>query len=223
MKNLQILHISNSLFSLLQLLSFLKLLSVLALILLFIFRIKFDIRTWLLIVFTIKRSTCLCLTLDWSKREREKHTVLITKKKLFIVDLQQRCPAISGTSSNHNDKPTTKKTCTSVPLNDWPFYINARHSQRSQPTVTSPRRFTAFNNPQRCCHNGSLSSVPNLLTISANRTPAAAPTATPPSTVPSPSDTTPLSSHRRAQIESRSLASCAIADSSGNSSQKLGK
>jgi hypothetical protein len=61
------------------------------------------------------------------------------------------------------------------------------HQRRSQPRVTSPRRFTAFNNLQRRRHSSSLSSVPNLLTISAiSRTPAA----TPPSTVPSPSAAT---------------------------------
>ncbi|KAI9382467.1 hypothetical protein POPTR_014G137550v4 [Populus trichocarpa] len=63
----------------------------------------------------------------------------------------------------------------------------------------------------------------------------------PPSTTPSPSAATtdphingprpaetpqtppPLPSHRRLQAESRSPASCTIADSSGHSSQKLGK
>jgi hypothetical protein len=109
------------------------------------------------------------------------------------------------------------------------------HQRRSQLRVTSPRRFTAFNNLKRRRHSSSLSSVPNLLTISAiSRTPAT----TPPSTVPSPSTTTmdqqapvqqrhqtplPLPSHRRAQAESQSPASCAVADSSDNRSQKLGK
>ena len=116
---------------------------------------------------------------------------LVWKQLLFIGTIHLRSSAAAPQTITTTN--TTEKTCTSVPQNDRPFYINADHSQRSQPPITSPRRFTTFNNPQRRDHNSSLSSVPDHQPQPPlTRAPAAAAAAatTPPSTMlsPSPSD-----------------------------------
>jgi len=200
-------------------------------------RIKFGIRAWLLIVLTIKRSTGLCLTLDWSKKkrkEKKKHTVLITKKKT----VHRHCSSSilnSGASSNHNGRPTTKKTCTSVPQNNQPFYINADHSQRSQvhvdllPSTTRSAAATTvlclrskFANHQRHQLHPSSSTSRNA-TIHSALTFSSDNESTGPRPAATPQTPPPLPSHHRAQAKSRSPVLCAVADSSGNSSQKLGK
>jgi hypothetical protein len=157
--------------------------------------IIFGIKAWLLIVLTIKRSICLCLTLDWSKKKR---IVLITKKNcssaLFIInnnDPQQWRPAINGASAYHSGRPTTEKTCTSVLQSDWPFNINIGHSQRSQVhadllslTTRSAAATTTL------CLRFQISVTNHQSPPPLTRTPAAAPAATPPFTVPSLSATT---------------------------------
>jgi hypothetical protein len=85
------------------------------------------------------------------------------KSVLFWLQKKKNCSSSttaifrSGASANHNGRPTTEKTCTSVPQSDRQFYINADHNQD-----TSTHRFTAFNNPQRCSHNKSLSSATQI-------------------------------------------------------------
>jgi len=66
-----------------------------------------------------------------------------------------------------------------------------RPQRRSQPLIASPRRVTAFNNPQRRSHRSSLSPVPALLTISTSREPSNSTSRNPPSTSPSPSAAAP--------------------------------
>ena len=158
-------------------------------------RTKFGIRAWLLIVLTIKRSICLCLTLDWSKKKR---TVLIKKKKIVHRHCSSSTTTIfsSGASANHSGRPIIEKTCTSVPQSDRQFYINADHSQRSQPrhkytpiyclqqpATLQPQQVFVFSNPNQCYK-------PSAVTTTDLHPPAAAPVATPPSTVPSPSAAT---------------------------------
>jgi hypothetical protein len=123
-------------------------------------RTKFGIRAWLLIVLTIKRSICLCLTLDWSKKKR---TVLIKKKKLFIGTVHHQRQRFSAAApqpitaadpssrrpAHQSHRAIDNSTSTPITAND--------HNQD-----TSTRRFIAFNNPQRCSHNRSLSSATQI-------------------------------------------------------------
>ena len=99
------------------------------------------------------------------------------KKLLFTV--QNHCS--SSPSSNWTPLPTTPITANigSGLQQQRQRLRQCRPQHRSQPSIASPRRVTAFNNPQRRSHRSSLSSVPALLTSSAiNRTSATAPAAT---------------------------------------------
>jgi len=102
----------------------------------------------------------------------------------------------SGASANHSGRPTTEKTCTSVPTSDRQFYINVDHSQLSQPrhkytsiyclqqpAAPQPQQVFVFSNPNQ-------RYKPSAATTTDSHPPAAAPAATPPSTVPSPSAAT---------------------------------
>ena len=191
-------------------------------------RTKFGIRAWLLIVLTIKRSICLCLTLDWSKKKR---TVLIKKKNcssaLFIIndnDFQQR-------QTHHREDLHISPTERSTIL----------HQRRSQPTITTKTQVHADLLPSTTRNAAATTGLclqqPKsvLQTISRNYhwlAPSSSSTsrnATIHSALAFSSDNGstgprlaatphPLPSHRRAQIESWSPVSCAIAISSSNRS-----
>jgi hypothetical protein len=121
---------------------------------------------------------------------------------LFINIVHQHCSSSttaifsSGASANHSSRPTTEKTCTSVSQSDRQFYINADHSQRSQPrhkytsiyclqqpATSQPQQVFVFSNPNQ-------RYKPSVATTIDSHPPATAPVAMPPSTVPSPSAAT---------------------------------
>jgi hypothetical protein len=125
MKILQTLHISNPLSSL----SWLSLLSFFSSQLLsfpgfnsyyLLSRIKFGIRAWLLIVFTIKRSICLRLTLDWSKKKEE------TKEEtLFIFSTSKQPPQTQQIWSRLQRASTPTGNSTSAPVTPRPMAIDS--------------------------------------------------------------------------------------------------
>jgi len=97
-------------------------------------RIKFVIRARVLIVFTIKRSTCLCLTLDsvWSKKNP---TVLIIEKKIIV-----HC----------SSSTTVIKFSTAAPLpsaTPQPIIAANPPPRRLAHQSTDPHRFTTSNTP----------------------------------------------------------------------------
>jgi hypothetical protein len=123
-------------------------------------RIKFGIRDRVLIVLTIKRSTCLCLTLDlvWSKKNKQKQkrpTILFGKKRKHCSSFPQansrrnqncHCSssttaissgalAISGASANHNSRPTTTEKTTTSSHRSTPIYY-LQHRSIAPPQQT---------------------------------------------------------------------------------------
>ena len=75
----------------------------------------------------------------------------IRKQLLFIFDLQQRHPAITGASDNHNNRHHRED------LHINPTKRSAiQHQHQSQPTIKRTRRFTTLTT-----RISSLSSVPN--------------------------------------------------------------
>jgi len=115
------------------------------------------------------------------------------KKLLFTVHCS------SSPSSNWTPLPTTPITANigSGLQQQRQRLRQCRPQRRSQPSIASPRRVTAFNNPQRRSHRSSLSPVPALLTISTSREPSNSTGRNPPSTAPSPSAAAPAQQRHR--------------------------
>jgi hypothetical protein len=113
----------------------------------------------------------------------KKPTVLITRTycSLFKITVHRLHHQTGRRYPQHPSQPTSIQVYSSKGSASASVVLNTDHSQRSQPSIASQRRVTAFNNPQRRSHRSSLSSVLDLLTVSAsNRTPAAAQATTPP-------------------------------------------
>jgi hypothetical protein len=102
-------------------------------------RIKFGIRARVLIVLTIKRSTCLYLTLDpvWSKKNP---TILITEKKksLFIVHCSSHCSSSTTAIKFSAAAPLPLATPQPITAADPP-------PKRLAHQFTDPRRITTSN------------------------------------------------------------------------------
>ena len=170
---------------------------------------------------------------------KKKHIVLITKKTVH-----RHCSSSILSSSTPPSAVPQAITMAKPPLRrpahqshrmighstSAPITANGHKSKLiycfQQPAAPPPQQLfvfgSKFDNHQRYQPHPSNSTnrnapIHSALTFSNNNGSTGPHPAATPQTPP------PLSSHRRAQAESRSPASCAVADSSGSRSQKLGK